>query len=374
MTLEELWHFPRPNLARAYLDLLNTGLANSTTIFAPRRTGKTEFLRRDLTPAAEKAGYRVVYADLWQTQQSPGVALVRALEVACEPRSLFERIGATLKTPVRAVKGKAEVAGTKVEGEVSLEVEKKTLVDQALQLDQYIDALTRKGPLLLLVDEAQSLARNAAGEDVARALRTSMTTHPQDLRVVFTGSSRTKLGHVFSNSAAPLFSAGVNVQDFPLLDDAFVAYIVGRYQASSGRTLDLDVARRAFESFAQRPEPFKRAILAIMLEPALGLDSAVAQIQASLAREENHEGSWGSLDATERVLVTMIAANANVKLFSARALDAVRKAVGIDTLTTAHLQKALGRLARKTIVEKTPRGTFEFEHESFAEWVRNLAD
>lgn len=40
----------------------------------------------------------------------------------------------------------------------------------------------------------------------------------------------------------------------------------------------------------------------------------------------------------------------------------------------APLQKALGRLADKNVEVKTPRGTFEFEHEAFAAWVRNIAN
>ena len=60
MELTELWHFPRPDLASAYLATLNAGLVTSTTIFAPRRTGKTVFLLRDLKPLAESEGYTVV--------------------------------------------------------------------------------------------------------------------------------------------------------------------------------------------------------------------------------------------------------------------------------------------------------------------------
>src|SRR5580700_2278070 len=48
---------------RMYLDTLNAGLVTSATIFAPRRVGKTSFLLKDLTPAAESAGYTVAYAD-----------------------------------------------------------------------------------------------------------------------------------------------------------------------------------------------------------------------------------------------------------------------------------------------------------------------
>lgn len=42
------WHFPRTELAKQILGMFETGLASSLTFFAPRRMGKTEFLRKDL--------------------------------------------------------------------------------------------------------------------------------------------------------------------------------------------------------------------------------------------------------------------------------------------------------------------------------------
>lgn len=49
MNLIEIWHYHRPALAKIYLDTLNAGLVTTTTIFAPRRAGKTSFLLKDLT-------------------------------------------------------------------------------------------------------------------------------------------------------------------------------------------------------------------------------------------------------------------------------------------------------------------------------------
>ena len=41
------WHFPRTELAKQILGMFETGLASSLTFFAPRRMGKTEFLRNE---------------------------------------------------------------------------------------------------------------------------------------------------------------------------------------------------------------------------------------------------------------------------------------------------------------------------------------
>ena len=55
------WHFPRTELTKQILGMFETGLASSLTFFAPRRMGKTEFLRKDITPLAEQLGWRVFY-------------------------------------------------------------------------------------------------------------------------------------------------------------------------------------------------------------------------------------------------------------------------------------------------------------------------
>lgn len=375
MELTELWHFPRPDLAGAYLATLNAGLLTSTTIFAPRRTGKTAFLLRDLKPLAENEGYTVVYADLWQTRQTPGAALVRALEEALEPHSLLDKVLARLQMPVKALKGKAECAGAKLEGHIELASDaKRAIGDTALLLDALVAELTKRKPVLFLIDEAQALGRSKEGEEMARALRTTLTKHQRRLRLLFTGSSRTKLGHVFTKANAPLYSAAGTVQDLPLLGDDFVDYIARRFKESTKRKLDIGVAREAFLLFGRRPEPLMETVLALMMNPTLTFSEAIDRQQRKLARTENHEGTWNSLDAIERVLVRMIAADPSTKPFAKATLVKIRKRVGIDDLQATHIQKALGRLADKTVVAKSPREVYEFENETFADWVRNIVD
>jgi hypothetical protein len=115
-------------------------------------------------------------------------------------------------------------------------------------------------------------------------------------------------------------------------------------------------------------------VLALMMSPALAFPDAIAMQQEKLARRENHEGTWNSLDATERVLVRMFADDSSVKPFAKATLARIRKRVGIEDLQATHVQKALGRLAEKTVVAKSPRDVYEFENDSFADWVRNIVD
>ena len=49
-------------------------------MFAPRRTGKTEFLTKDFTPYAESKGHKVVYMSFWRAPLSPLALILRSLE------------------------------------------------------------------------------------------------------------------------------------------------------------------------------------------------------------------------------------------------------------------------------------------------------
>lgn len=70
------WHYPRPLLVEKYLKLFDIGLTSARGLFARRRMGKTEFLKKDFIPAAQKKGYVVVYTNLWELEVDPATALV----------------------------------------------------------------------------------------------------------------------------------------------------------------------------------------------------------------------------------------------------------------------------------------------------------
>jgi len=341
---------------------------SQTTIFAPRRTGKTAFLLNDLSPAAIKAGFRVAYADLWQTDK-PALSLLRGLEEAAEPKAAAERAMALLRSPVKSVKAKASGAGVGGELEVELEGRQSLTTEVALRIDELIGALSKRRPLLLMVDEAQTLARTKEGEQLARSLRTALAKHVEAARAVFTGSSRTQLAHVFSNANAPLYSAGYAVRDFPLLGHEFVAFIAQKFHASTGRHLDVDAAYEAHLQFHSRPEALVHCVWSMVLDPNLTLEAAQQREAQRQASSEAHDGVWLSLDALQQLLVRRIAVDPNFKPFSRAALEELGIALGVDTLKATNVQRALRTLARNTVVARTPRGTWEFEDENFRTWV-----
>ena len=117
-------------------------------------------------------------------------------------------------------------------------------------------------------------------------MRTAITRNQNRLRVVFTGSSRTQLAHVFSNLNAPLYSTGSTIADFPQLNRDFVEYIAARFNQSTGRTLPIIPAWRAFVNFQQQPEPFLVGIVDMVLNPVVTLDDAMRAVSDKLAHSE----------------------------------------------------------------------------------------
>ena len=65
--------FRRPTLARSIADgLVGAGIQDFTSglfLAAPRRTGKSTFLREDLIPECQLRGWLAVYVDLWADKE-----------------------------------------------------------------------------------------------------------------------------------------------------------------------------------------------------------------------------------------------------------------------------------------------------------------
>ena len=372
MNLNQIWHCPRRELATRYLALLQAGPVVSTTIFAPRRTGKTVFLRKDLTPAAEAAGFKVAYVDLWQTRLNPGIAIVRGLEEASAAKGLKQRALRKMTEPLKRVKASAQVGA--LEGALEFEMgdAKKEATELALRIEELIVKLLAKRQLLLLIDEAQELARNKENELIAMALRTAITKNSDKMRVVFTGSSRSQLANVFSNSNAPLFSVGATVQEFPRLGQEFVDFVAKKFHASSGRILDVGAGWKAFQEFHQQPEPFLSAVVALLMDPALTFERSVAIEKAEQDKEENHEGTWASLDAMQRELLLIFVADPQSKPFGKETRATLAKALGVSSVSVTDVQYSLNTLKIKTIVSKAPGGIHVFESAAFERWLRTL--
>ncbi|MCB1933967.1 MAG: hypothetical protein KDI45_16065 [Candidatus Accumulibacter sp.] len=123
----------RPELAKSYLGLLAAQPGRPLALFAARRFGKTYFLDRDLTPAAQAAGLVAVCADVRLHKAAPLAAINHALAEALDdidiPAGALRWLA---RTPVR------KVGALGASQEVGDAAERRPLPNELHQLPQHL--------------------------------------------------------------------------------------------------------------------------------------------------------------------------------------------------------------------------------------------
>jgi len=182
-TLPTGWHFARPKLADHYLRSFDLGLISATALYARRRMGKTEFLTKDLMPAARAKGYVVGYCNLWQEEQQPAEAIAEAIIATAQPRRLLAKVRAKINSPVSTLKLSGKV-GVMAEGtaELGLKDTDKQIASRLRSAFTAFDESGNKG--LVLIDEAQVLA-DKSHRSLEKALRALLDTRKDRLQVIF---------------------------------------------------------------------------------------------------------------------------------------------------------------------------------------------
>lgn len=360
------WHFPRPELAEGYLSAFDLKLSSARGLFARRRMGKTEFLQQDLLPAARERGYLVAYTNLWDNRSHPDLALVSALVEALAPQGL-KAVLAGLGRPVRKLKAGAKIAGG-VEG--SIEAELSAASEKTSALIEVLKQLDRQTkPLLLVIDEAQVLAR-ADHSDFAHALRAALDVRKGRIKVIFAGSSETTLREMFARASEPFYN-WAPLEPFPLLGDEFVEFTIKLMNSMARHQLTREQGQLAFAEMHNTPEFFKRFVERYMLYQVQGPEAALQHTKQSVFSDEHFLKQWADLNPADQAVVMLIARGEN-DLHSAAGLDRLTQMLGTkaNKSTAAH---ALRRLQTENMVTRLAIGEYRVEDEAFAEWLRRRA-
>ncbi|MBC7709513.1 MAG: ATP-binding protein [Rhizobacter sp.] len=276
-TADRIFHRPdlAERLARVVLDDSPTSASPSGVFLsAPRRTGKTTFLRQDLIPALTGAGALVVYVDLWSDRAAdPGKVIVAAVK-------------ATLSAHAPAVKRLAEkvgIKGGKVAG-IEFSVDKIGVGDGATLVDMFVALSdTTKQLIVLLIDEAQHASTSSAGADALFALkaaRDELNSNPHfGLRVVCTGSNQDKLAMLRSSKDQAFF--GAPLVPFPALGNDFIDWFCANTKGLPGPLLPQTVAP-LFRRAGNRPEMLGAAVDALRFDFELSADRVQARFNEAV--------------------------------------------------------------------------------------------
>ena len=373
--------FHRPDLANDLADLILSegALAPARSglfLAAPRRTGKSTFLREDLMPALESRGAAVLYVDLWADKAlEPGLAIVSLIRAA-----LAQEDGALLRMFRKAGLDKVSVGGL---GFDVAKVGLGTGVTLSAALATLSDRL--KAPIVLMIDEAQHAATTESGNNALFALKAARdelnSSAHHGLRIVATGSSRPKLSLLRASKDQAFFKS--MMRNFPALGGDYVTWFV----ANTGFAHPLDVARtqRCFERAAWRPEVLVQALGELAdengaLPTADRLDDAFeAAVEAAI--EESDEAMLKvvrTLTPLQGAVLRVMAMQAeNYTPYAAASLAAYTEQLGqLDPGSTVkvdvpNVQSALEALQGKSLAWRAAHGEYALEDQGLVELMRS---
>ena len=339
------WHFPRQELAQGTFELLQGKLARALTLFAPRRTGKTEFLLKDLGPLAEARGHRVVYASFWQAPLAPLAVLLHVLETSLRKGTLADRVRTMAVAVVPKLKLSGKLPGASADAEIDLtRLTGKPPAELLLYLDDLLARLSRPAkPTLLLLDEVQELSLSPDNSALIAALRTSLDKHGIGLATVFTGSSRDGLQAMFSARQAPFFHFATPI-DLPRLDSGFVDHVLSAFAEAGKRSLDRGTMNKVFETLNRSPYHFRGLLELMLANPQLGTAAALRSLRDRVALDMRYPQTWLTLTPLQRT-VALILARETEKPFSKASREELGALLGENVPTIARVQTALRRLA-----------------------------
>ncbi len=357
----------RPDLAQTYLRLIEAQPGRPLAMFAPRRVGKTYFLDHDLVPAARRARWLPVYADLWLQKAEPLDAINHALEEALDevsvPRS---RVGRIAKTQVR------KVAALGAALDLADPPTRRPLPGAPqLRLDALVVRLAEAAgkPVLLVLDEIQSLGDVPEGEKIAAALRAVLHKRRDVLGAVFTGSSQDAMARLLTTVGAPMYQFA-QLFDFPVLGDEYLELLAAHFtRVHRGKKLRLDDLRRVFARIGFKPRLMKDLVKSLSAEGLTDVDEGMRRFM----RDETQVALWQALlqplDTFERALIAAIAQGR--ALYAAQTLELLPIVKG-KRPTIAKVRAGVERLRRLGLISKVDRGPATVDDPLFSHYLRTL--
>lgn len=362
------WHYPRPELAKKYLEIFGIGLTSARGLFAKRRMGKSEFLEQDLIPAARAEGYLTAYLNLWDARTHPTPSLVAALSRAMEPKGLSKLVK-RLNTPLKKVKASGKVPGL-AEGSLEAELADDPAVAGPL-LSELLRGFDKPGKRMLLVlDEAQVLAAPLHTE-LAHSLRAGLDSRKQNIKVVFAGSSEPTLRRMFGRSTEPFYN-WAPLEPFELLGTEFVKAMVNKVNQLSRYPLTDEDALAAFVALHNTPEFFRRYLNRYLAYAELGAQAALEDTQTHVFNSANFSEVWKKLLPADQEVLKLLAQGVT-DLHSEPARMRLGNSLGLDKPVSKNTpQQSLRRLQDENVVAKLDYGDYQLQDDAFAEWLRNL--
>lgn len=350
------WHFPRKDLALAYLQQLEAGL-NSIAIFAERRKGKTEFLRDDLTPAARQKGVRTAYINFWERKSDPVYCITQGVKRSLEVDS--PRL-------VRKWKNEFSIKLGVVQSKTTVDAQQyPELAGEALDM-----LVSTRGGVLLMFDEIQHLATDPSYEELIATIRTFLDTNKDKVRAVFTGSSQDRLNKIFRRQKAA-FYRGASLVEFPDMGEDFIVFLLANFKELTKRKLPKEAFFDIFRKYNCSPFFIVDLLQTMMREGIYEPEDGLEYYLTNNNPDAEWNDLWETLKLLDQLVLKEIICN-NKPIYHNDTYELVGEKLGLDKVTRGMIQSSIKRLREMGILNNEERGQWLFESKEFAEFVSAL--
>jgi hypothetical protein len=360
-----MWHYPRKDFASFILEGMKSNLLTRVTIFAPRKSGKTEFALQDVKPLAKEQGMLVIYVDFWKNKSDPEQVFIESvLEGVKESKAwtgkLKESLGVDIQVGLDGIK-----LGL---GDKGKEIKQRT-ISQTFELLNSV-----KPDVLLLLDEVQHLATDKSFENFTAALRSFMVNRADNkIKGIFTGSSQEGLSRLFNETRAPFYDSS-QVIPFKPLDEQFVVYQLGVFKkVTNGKTLDEKKSIKVFDSINRAPGRFvellKQMALNTVYDIEHGCEIFAPQIMDAELRA--HHELAASLTGTDKAVLAMLIKTGGKGIYTDEFKSQLSEMLG-KRATKSTIQNAIQKLVELDVIFSLKRGTWTISDPSFAKYIISL--
>jgi hypothetical protein len=386
MDNDPIYH--RPDLAHRLAamllgnDPLSAAGRSGLFLSAPRRTGKSTFLRNDLIPAVEKAGAVAIYVDLWADKTRDAADLIaEAIRDGLAAHTGRLARGLRALQRIKKAGAKGELAGVK--GEFGFELE---TIGQphGTTLAKALEALHRRvgKPIVLIIDEAQHALSTERGADTLFALKAArdalnLAAKKPQLAIVATGSARGKIADMVMRRNQAFY--GASVETFPPLGEPFVQHLVSgmlSHRLSKDRMPSVKRLMQAFQTLGSRPEDLRKAVHDALVRPEADLSDAIvaaAQEQRGRTLEELRKQLSMLNNLQLAILKRMVKLGDGTQPFSQDSVEYYRSETRNHRITTPSVQKALDILVTNGFVWRSSRGVYALDDMMVAEFFYDEA-
>ncbi|QXD24045.1 ATP-binding protein [Opitutia bacterium ISCC 51] len=217
---------PRPKLEKLIHSMLESG--QNMVLHGERRVGKTSLV---VHAAGKMKQSRLLYVDFMAVNTAVDVAerIARAALKLSHKGNFIAQVLKLLSSLSPVISMDPQT------GTPSLSLNRNSIQQDVIRviedvLERLAD-LHKEKPLVVVFDEFQEILKIENSQEALARMR-SKIQFQGDLPYVFSGSSRSKMEHIFSDPESPFYKSAISVQVGSLSSDAFKSFLSEKFAES----------------------------------------------------------------------------------------------------------------------------------------------